>query len=562
MIINERKRMGNLLVDAKILTEQQLTDALKIQKKTGYKLGQILVDNNFVNEEDIINTLEYQLGIKRVNLSQLIPDEKLINKVPETLIRRHQLFPVAFSGNRVIVAMSDPLNLVAIQDLEFILGKDIEPVITSQHELTNAIQRYYGLSEALTAEFDIKKGDADKLTYVNNVVSRDNDAPVIKAVNTILQKAVEEGASDIHIEPREKDLRIRLRVDGILREILFMANTIHPALVTRIKIMAEMDIAEKRLPQDGGMQIKFNEKNIDLRVSSIPSIFGEKIVIRILDNENAFLTIDQLRFHPKLLKKYKKLLKVPYGVILITGPTGSGKTTTLYASLNEINDTSRNIVTIEDPVEYVLPGVTQIKTNIKAGMDFAKGLRSILRQDPDVIMIGEIRDNETAKIAVRAANTGHLVFSTLHTNNAVSAITRLIDMGVEPFLVGSSVIAVVAQRLVRSICPYCIEEYEIALKDKERMILGVSEEIPFKLKRGKGCANCGFTGYKGRLALHELLIINSEIQDLIIKEYSAKKILDLAVSNGMNSMFLDGVNKVKLGFTTVDELLRVTYEVN
>jgi len=499
-----RKRLGDLLVEANVISAEQLQQALEIQKSSGKRLGKVLVENKITTEEDIISALGFQLGLNRLYLHRVSPDKNLLGKVSESLVRRHEVFPVEVRGGKALIAMSDPLNLAAIQDLEMAVGMEVEVGIATDREIETAIQRFYGLPEDMDGAYGDSKIESINLFNIDqNSAANGEEAPVIKAVNTIIQQAVKDGASDIHIEPRERDVRVRIRVDGVLREIMTLNKSIHPPLISRIKIMAEMDIAEKRLPQDGRIQVKSSARNIDLRVSSLPSIFGEKIVIRLLDKDNQFLSLEQLGLRTALLEKFKKVLAAPYGMILITGPTGSGKTTTLYAALSEINDVGRNIVTIEDPVEYLLPGINQVQTNNKAGLDFASGLRSILRQDPDVIMVGEIRDKETAVIAVRAATTGHLVFSTLHTNDAAGALTRLVDMEVEPFLVASSVVGVMAQRLVRRNCSYCSEDYQVPDGAQERLYLKVPDGEPLTLKRGKGCAQCGFTGHKGRLALHE-----------------------------------------------------------
>lgn len=566
MTILEKKKLGDILVESNVITPEQLKQALLIQKDSRERLGKILTKQGFATEEDIVSALGFQLGLPRLYLFRSTPDKKLLDRVPEDLVRRHEVFPVTVQNGKALVAMSDPLNLAAIQDLEFVLGMEIEQGIATGKEIEGAIQRYYGLPEALEGAFTVYN-NTDSASFLFFDIDEDRnasseEAPIIRAVNKILQQAIKEGASDVHIEPQENDLRVRMRVDGVLREVMTLSRNIFPPMVSRLKIMAGMDIAEKRMPQDGRIQIKNSLKTIDLRVSSLPAIFGEKIVLRLLDKDNQFLTLDQLGFRPGLSQQYKGLIKAPYGMLLLTGPTGSGKTTTLYASLNEINDAGSNIVTIEDPVEYVLPGIIQVQTNSKAGLDFAHGLRSILRQDPDIIMIGEIRDSETASIAVRAATTGHLVFSTLHTNDAAGALTRLVDMGVEPFLVASSVIGVVAQRLVRRICPYCREEYEVMPGDRERHYFQVPDEQRLVLKRGKGCAQCGFTGYLGRLAVHEIMTLTHEIRSLILKKATTESIRHQAMAEGMESLFVDGLVKVRNGLTTVSELLRVTLHEN
>lgn len=556
----DRKKLGDLLVEANVITSQQLMEALDLQRSSGKKLGKVLTEHNFTTEENIISALCFQLGLNRVYLHRVKPDKDLLEKVPESLLRRHEVFPIEIKGGKVLLAMSDPLNLAAVQDLEMALGMEVSIAISSSKEIQTAIQRFYGLPDSIDGIYgEAEPGHTTFYDLDATTETAVDEAPVIKVVNTIIVQAVSDEASDIHIEPREKDVRVRLRIDGVLREVMTLNKSILPPLVSRIKIMAEMDISEKRLPQDGRIQVRSCGRNVDLRVSTLPTIYGEKIVIRLLDKENQILSLDHLGLRPNLLEKFKNVLADPYGMILITGPTGSGKTTTLYASLSEINDTGRNIVTIEDPVEYLLPGINQVQTNTKTGLDFASGLRSILRQDPDVIMIGEIRDKETATIAVRSATTGHLVFSTLHTNDAAGTITRLIDMGVEPFLVASSVVGVMAQRLVRRICPACIEDYEVPANARERIYLGVAEDEPLILKRGKGCGECGFTGYRGRLAIHELLVIDSKLREQILKKASTEAIRDQAVADGMETLFQDGVEKVRLGITTIQEVLRVSF---
>lgn len=561
MKIKERKRLGDLLFEANVISQEQLQKALKTQKESGQKLGDVLVNNNFTTEEDIISAIGFQMGLNRIYLYRVKPDEKLMKIVPESIVRRHEIFPVEIKDNKLVAAMNDPMNIVGVQELEMAVGMEVEIVITTRREIEAAIHRFYGLSEDIMGVY----GEAlenENLNFFNldqGAGTKAEDAPVIKAVNTILQQAVKEGASDIHIEPTERDLRVRIRVDGVLKEIMNLSKNIHPPMISRLKIMSEMDISEKRLPQDGRIQIKSQTRNIDLRVSSLPSIFGEKMVIRILDKENQVLSLEDLGFRSNILKGFQKIIEAPYGMILLTGPTGSGKTTTLYAALSAINDAGKNIVTIEDPVEYVLPGIVQVQTNPKAGLTFVHGLRSILRQDPDIIMVGEIRDKETATIAVRAATTGHLVFTTLHTNDAAGALTRLVDMEIEPFLVASSVIGILAQRLVRKNCPHCLEEYEVLPGAKERIFLKVPDDEPLFLKRSSGCSRCSFLGYKGRVALHELLIVNSSIRFEILAKASAENIRDAALAQGMESMYIDAVQKVKQGLTTIQEVLRVTY---
>ncbi|MGB9904517.1 MAG: GspE/PulE family protein, partial [Desulfotomaculales bacterium] len=441
-----RPRIGDLLVEAGLISAAQLQQALLAQRQTGERLGRVLVSLGFVTEQDILNTLEMQLGIPQINLAEKL-NIQLIRSLPEALLRRHKVVPVKKEGNRLMVAMSDPLNVVAIDDLRLATGLEIDPVLAREQEIDDALQKAFtfsGLEKVLAEMPDGTEAAEMQILDLTPEAAGGSEVPLVRLVNSLIVQAVNEKASDIHIEPQEKKVLVRFRRDGLLREVMTLSPQIRLPLVSRVKIMAGMDIAEKRLPQDGRIQIKLGGRNIDLRVSSMPTIFGEKIVLRILDKSIGIIPIDELGFEEYNFARFLNLLRHTYGMVLITGPTGSGKTTTLYAVLNRLRSPELNIVTIEDPVEYVLEGINQTQVNVKAGLTFASGLRSILRQDPDVIMVGEIRDRETAEIAVRAASTGHLVLSTLHTNDAAGALTRLIDMEVEPFLVASSVLGVVA----------------------------------------------------------------------------------------------------------------------
>lgn len=565
-----RKMLGDLLVEYNIITAEQLQQALREHKKTGERLGQALVRMGFVNQQQINEILEFQLGIPQISLMkyQLSPD--VVKMVPESICRRHKCLPIKKVGNRLTVAMVDPLNLVAMDDIKLATNLEIDPAIATEKDIEQALQRFFGLSTAaqdaalkgLEAEmsaggprasaFDMELIDLDR-------VEAGGDAPIVRIVNTILQQAAKDQVSDIHMEIHEGKVRVRYRLDGMLRDVMNLPKQAHASLLSRIKILAEMDIAEKRIPQDGRIQIKLGNKAIDLRVSTLPTIFGEKCVIRLLDKSNVILKLEQLGLQDNALKRYHQLIRNSYGMILITGPTGSGKTTTLYATINEINDAEKNIVTVEDPVEYVLEGVNQVQVNPKAGLDFASGLRSILRQDPDIVLVGEIRDSETADIAVRAATTGHLVLSTLHTNDAAGAVARLIDMGVEPFLVASSVVGIVAQRLVRQICNNCKTSYRPEVGSPERIFLGVGDEQDITLYRGRGCMACNNTGYKGRLAIQEVMHITSRQRDLILSKAASETIRDSAIRDGMISLRDDGINKALQGLTTVQEVMRVAY---
>mgnify|MGYP000273900557 FL=1 len=497
-----------------------------------------------------------------VQLSKLDISWEVIGSVPEELIHRHKVFPYKKEGKNIFLAMVDPLDFIALDEITLATGLQVIPALTTEAELNTVINRYLGFSQELVAainQFETEENLLYKFTFDFDRLHHENDTPIIQAVNGIIEQAVVRGASDIHIEPHEEGIKVRFRIDGLLQEIFTLPCKVHPPLASRLKLMAKMDIAERRKPQDGRIQIKIGGRKVDLRVSSLPTIFGEKLVIRILDQEQKLRQISQLGFSEKQLKIFSKLLSFPYGMILVTGPTGSGKTTTLYAALNELHTVEKNIITIEDPVEYVFDQINQVQVNPKAGVDFAKGLRSILRQDPDIIMVGEIRDRETAQIAVRAATTGHLVLSTLHTNNAAGALTRLVDMGVESFLVASSVVGIVAQRLVRKVCPHCREEYEPDKNSPERLFLGPEYyRLPFTLIRGAGCVNCNFTGYKGRTAIQEVLIVESEERDFLLEKADAETIQEAAVKKGMITMRADGLEKALKGITTVQEVMRVT----
>lgn len=556
-----KKRLGDLLVDSKVITEEQLKDALTAQKQTGQRLGQALVNLGFVREQDILNALEMQLGIPKISLTNRI-DPILIKSLPEAIIRRHRIVPVRREGNRIIVAMFDPLNVVALDDIRLATGCDVDPVIASQGEIDAAIQKVFGLSFVQDAFGAVQSEEDSSLT--NQTLSFGDetgteDSPVVRLVNTVIRQAINDKASDIHIEPLKEQVRVRFRIDGLLHESSVLPKSALSSLVTRLKILANLDIAEKRLPQDGRFQIRYGKKEVDLRVSTLPTVFGEKVVMRLLAKSTNILKIDQLGFEQRNLQVFSGVIRHSYGMILITGPTGSGKTTTLYAVVNELNNKERNIVTIEDPVEYVMPGVNQTQVNNKAGMTFAAGLRSILRQDPDIIMIGEIRDAETAAIAVKAATTGHLVLSTLHTNDAAGAVTRLIDMGVEPFLVASSVVGVICQRLVRLLCPDCKEAYTPAPESPEREFLGIPAHQPITLYRAGSCSKCNHIGYRGRTTIEEVLPISNTIRQMAKQRASEQEIKAQARDEGMITMREDGINKALRGITSVKEIMRVAF---
>lgn len=548
-MIKNRKRLGDLLVEAGNISKEQLDKALSVQSKTGERLGRALINLGYITEKAVLDVLEIQLGVKRIDLTPAQIDKSVAALIPRTLAEKYHIIPVAKQDNAIVLVMVDPTNFFAIDDVRMITGSEVKPVIATESEVNRAISEIY---RSLTAAKQREEPPA--------AAAASDEAPIVAMINTIISQAVRERASDIHMEPQEKNFRVRLRIDGILREVASFPRHTHAPAVSRIKIMSEMDIAEKRVPQDGRIKVTEAGREIDIRVSTLPTIFGEKVVMRILDKQSVIFDIARLGLSAATLETYRKMYSKPYGMILVTGPTGSGKTTTLYSTLSALNTINRNIITVEDPVEYQLDGINQVQVNPKAGITFANGLRSILRQDPNVIMVGEIRDNETTDIAIRAALTGHLVFSTLHTNDAAGAVTRLIDMGAAPFLVASSVLGVVAQRLVRQICPDCKETFTPGPDSPERLYLGLPADRPVTLYRGRGCSFCGQTGYKGRLAIHEVMPLTSGLRELINRRAASDEIAACAISEGMVTMRQDGVAKALAGFTTIDEVRRVAYD--
>lgn len=563
MPINERRKIGELLLEAGIITRQQLDEALQIQKKTGKKIGEILVEKGYVTEDEILEVLEFQLGIPHVKLDQYVIDPEVINMVSESIARRHTLIPIQLKEDKLVVAMADPLNIFAIEDVSIYSGKNVQPVIAKASEIKRQIERFYGKQEALKAVEELKKEATQRRVQTSRmqVSSEDEaDVPVVKLVNSIFEQAITSRASDIHIEPFENEIRVRFRIDGILYDVLQIDINSLSSLVARIKVIGNMDIAEKRIPQDGRTTFIFADKIYDMRISSLPTVYGEKIVIRIADKSAFVKSKTELGFTDDDLEKYNKLISAPHGIILVCGPTGSGKTTTLYTILNELNTGIRNIITVEDPVESTIMGVNQVEVNPKAGLTFAAALRSILRQDPDIIMIGEIRDKETADMAVRAAITGHLVLSTIHTNDAPSAVTRLSDMGIENFLISSSLVGVISQRLVRKICPYCKEEYEP--EETELKILDMEKQNNVKLYKGRGCTLCNNKGYYGRSGIYEIMVVTEKLKRLIVKkDVSSDEIKELAIKEGMKTLRQACKERVLNGTTTVEEYLRVTYSL-
>lgn len=551
-----KKLLGDQLLEKGLITKEQLWDALREQSRTGDKLGEVLIKLSLVSEQ-VIETLTVTPKESLTNL-----DPELLKSVPEELVKRHRVIPLRKEGQKLIVAMSNPDNVMALDDLRLMLSLEIEPVYADASEIDAVIQKHYTIPnfEKIFNDFDSVKGQSVTGAMTLDEESIANEAPIVRLVNSLFIQAIEAKASDIHIEPHAMGVRVRFRIDGMLREIKQLRKSIQAAVISRIKIMSEIDIAEKRVPQDGRIQLEFGQRSIDLRVSTLPTIFGEKVVIRVLDRDGlAAYTLDQIGFSDMNLALFREALRSSYGMVLVTGPTGSGKTTTLYAVLNHLNDIEKNIITVEDPVEYIIKGINQTQVNVKAGMTFAAGLRSILRQDPDIIMVGEIRDTETAAIAVRAANTGHQIFSTLHTNDAPGAITRLLDMGVEPFRVSSSILGVVAQRLVRVICPHCKEAYQLDPGAPERQFLCLEPNDEITLYRGKGCEKCGNIGYRGRMAIHEVLIVDTELRNEIVKNVSTGELRQKSLAGGMISLKQDGIEKAKQGLTTIKEIMRVAY---
>ncbi len=561
MLNKTRKRLGDLLLEVEMITTNQLESAIEVQKKTGEKLGTILTKLGYVNEDDIIQVLEFQLGIPHVKLEKYNIDKSAYLAIPESIARRYGLIPIKKDKGTLTVAMSDPLNVFAIDDLNIYSGMEIQPVIASFDDISRAIDKYYSAQKAMKAVEEFKKEQVSTIkinsdTAEEQNIEEINNAPAVKVINSIIEQAVRSRASDIHIEPFEEYIKIRFRTDGQLCEIMRPEIDIMPAISARIKIIGGMNIAEKRLPQDGRISIEVDGREYDLRVSILPTIFGEKIVIRIADKKAFVLSKSQLGFSEYEEKQFQKMLLNPHGIILVTGPTGSGKTTTLYSAISEINSSDINIITVEDPVECVIEGVNHVQVNAKTGLTFASGLRSILRQDPDVIMIGEIRDIETAEIAVRAAITGHLVLSTLHTNDAPSSVLRLIDMGVEHYMVSSSIVGVIAQRLYKKICSNCKMDY--SANDYEKRIVGINNE-ELILYKGRGCPMCNHTGYRGRHGVYELISITKKHKEMINNKCSEEEFRNYSIQNGMVTLRDNLVKKVLAGDTTIDELVRIAY---
>jgi len=557
----QRKKLGEMLVEHKLITQQQLMDALVLQKNTGKKLGEVLASQGLLTETDMMSFLQLQIGIKFIDLTKRKIDPKLASSVPFPIAQRYTLVPISLENGKLEVAMEDPLDFVALEDLKRASNHEIIPALSLREPIRNSIRQLYGTDYAEKAVKEYSVRDAGLSTIAASATESPLDevsnAPIVRLIDSVIEQAVQMQASDIHIEPGEKDVRFRIRVDGLLKTELNIPKDLHAALVARVKIIGGMNIAEKRLPQDGRIEINIFGKQIDLRISVMPTWHGEKIVLRILDRSSFLINKEKLGFSGENLIKFSELLKNPHGLILVVGPTGSGKTTTLYSMLNDLNVMRHNIITIEDPVEYLLPGINQTQVNVKAGLTFAIGLRALLRQDPDIVMVGEIRDRETAEIAVRAAITGHLVLSTLHTNDAVATIARLADMGVDNYLLAAAIAGVISQRLLRKICTNCKTTYNPLLFECE--MLGIPFDQNRVFYKGSGCSLCDYSGYKGRLPVFEVLVIDKNHKDMISHKSPIDKIREYSKESGMSTLMDECVKLLDSGLTTIDEAIRVSY---
>ena len=550
-----KKRLGDILIQSGYISEEDLSRALKEQQKSGKRLGEILIEDEFITEDNLLKALEGQLGIERIHLDSIIVDRNAVKTIPEALSKKYNVLPIKFVEGELLVLTNDPLNIFAEEDVRIASGYSIKLALSSKEEIKNAISKCY------SEDYMQKTAEEYRLLEKSENIEDELDmelknAPSVKLVDSIIENAVRSKASDIHIEPFEHRVAVRYRIDGELKKQFDSPKEPLAGLITRIKIMGNMNIAERRVPQDGRILTKVDNESIDMRVSILPTVNGEKVVIRILDKSALNVDKETLGFSKSDLDKIKRIISKPHGIMLVTGPTGSGKSTTLYSLLKDLNREDTNIITVEDPVEFSIDGINQVNVNAKAGLTFASGLRSILRQDPDIVMVGEIRDGETAEIAVRAAITGHLVLSTIHTNDAISSVVRLKDMGIEPYLISSSLVGVVAQRLIRRLCPHCKEKYEAS--DYEKEILNIDKDESLTLYRKTGCTRCSETGYKGRVGIYEILEVNKEIKELINSDCSVEAIREIALRNDMNTLEMSARNVVLSGTSTVEELLRVT----
>lgn len=560
----KKELLGEILQRFTPVGEKDLKECLEIQKEKGGRIGEVLLRAKHIRETDLLKALSIQFQIPHLpNLTEEEIDKELVSSVPISFLKRHIILPYRRENNAVKVAISDPLNISPIDDLKIFLDSDVELFLAESITILNAINMAYETHKEAAEQVIEDMGDealAVGLEEPIDLIDVVDEAPIIKLINSLLFRSVKERASDIHFEPFERDIVVRFRIDGVLHNILTLPKRFQPSITSRIKIMASLNIAEKRLPQDGRIGLKVAGKDIDIRVSLIPTSFGERVVLRLLDKSGYLLRLTDIGLSREMQGTINRLIRLPHGILLVTGPTGSGKTTTLYASLTEINSPGKNIITIEDPVEYQIKGIGQMQVNPKIELTFARGLRSILRQDPDVIMVGEIRDLETAEIAIQASLTGHLVFSTLHTNDSAGAITRLIDMGIEPFLVSSSVVAIMAQRLVRTLCASCKKEYTPTIPELKEIGIEPSQLYGHTTYIPVGCDKCMQTGYRGRTGIYELLLVNDEIRTLILQNVNSQVIKNKAIEGGMHTLRMDGALKVTGGVTSIEEVLRVTQE--
>lgn len=559
------KFLSDILYKKNLITDDQLEKILKIQKNTSDDLQKIIIDLSILKKDEMMLALSDEIGEKYVNLNDITIDPTVVVLIPEEMARRHQLIAINKDEKKLTVAMANPLDVFAFDDLKIRLGYDINSVLSSGEDINKALDEVFGVTDGWDQVIDkienvkvtVLKEDEKEISDIS-AITKGEEAPIIALVNLMILRAVKENASDIHIEPFGEDtLKVRYRIDGILHDVMSLPRNLQLAVISRIKIMSDLDIAERRLPQDGRIQVNVGGKKINIRVSILPAVNGESAVLRILDPSSILLELDSLGFSPDILPDYLALIKKPNGIILVTGPTGSGKSTTLYTTLNLLNSTEKKILTIEDPVEYRLKGISQVQAKPKIGLTFAAGLRSFLRQDPDIMLVGEIRDRETAEIAVQAALTGHIVLSTLHTNDAPSSVIRLIDIGIKPFLISSSVIGVIAQRLVRKICPKCKKEMKITPGIEKILDEYKINSNEITLYKGEGCPYCKDSGYKGRVAIFELMVITENIRVMITKNVTTGKLRETAIKEGMCPLRNDGIKKVCEGITTIDEILRV-----
>ena len=566
-------RLGELLLKAGLVTSDQLAEATNAQRNQGGRVGSHLVNLGHLEEHQLVDFLSRHFGVPSVDLRHIDLDDAVLNIIPADVARKYTVLPVSKTGARVTIAMIDPTNVFAMEDIKFMTGYDVEPVVASEPALRAAIDRYYGSTHAVElkrvmdslegqTEQDLEVLEEEEEVDLEALEEGAEDAPVVRLVNIIMTDAIKRGASDIHIEPYEKEFRVRYRIDGVLYEMMNPPLKLREAIISRTKIMSKLDIAEKRLPQDGRIKIKTRvfgrAKDLDFRVSVLPTLFGEKIVLRLLDKDNLNLDLTKLGFEAESLRVFENAILQPYGMVLVTGPTGSGKTNTLYSALSRLNNTDVNIITAEDPVEFNLHGINQVQMKEVIGLNFAAALRSFLRQDPDIILVGEVRDFETAEVAIKAAMTGHLVLSTLHTNDAPSTVNRLMNMGVEPFLVATSVHCVVAQRLVRKVCRSCKEPVQSSPAALMNIGFSEAEASTLQLFRGRGCDRCSNTGYKGRTGLYEVMAIGEEVRELILAGASAYELRQKALQQGMISLRQSGLDKIRSGTTTVEEVMRET----